>query len=224
MPKPFAVLCAFFLAPILPLLGAPTAAEEILQQVRLQQSQQQLDLQGQLRSGATVIPFRLTQTGPLIRYTFANPPEIIQLRLGADGSKLELLTNTTTKSFAKSRLDDQIGGTAVTYGDLALSFLYWPDPQVIGSDTIRTRACWKLRLHPPGKDALYSTVVLWVDKASGAIMRMDGYDWKNQLAKRFEVVSAQKIGGRWFLKQMRIEEMRPGTEKVQSRSYLEIKQ
>ena len=201
--------------------SAPSA-EEILEQVRLQQSQQQLDLRGQLRSDATVIPFRLTQTGPVIRYTFSNPPEVLQLKLGADGSQLDLVTNTSTKSFAASRLDDKIGGTGVTYGDLALSFLYWPDPQLISSDTIRTRACWKLRLHPPSKRAQYSTVVLWVDKESGAIMRMEGYDWKNQLAKRFEVVSAQKIEGRWFLKQMRIEEMQPGTKKVQSRSYLEI--
>jgi hypothetical protein len=36
------------------------------------------------------------------------------------------------------------------------------------------------------------------------------------------VVSAQKIEGRWFLKQMRIEEMQPGTNKVVSRCYLEI--
>ncbi len=87
---------------------------------------------------------------------------------------------------------------------------------------MRTRACWKLRLHPPTKDAAYSAVVLWVDQQTGAIMGLEAYDWKNQLAKKFEVVSAQKIDGRWFLKQMRIEEMDPATGKVQSRSYLEI--
>ncbi len=111
----------------------------------------------------------------------------------------------------------------MTYGDLALKFLYWPDAQVIGADTLRTRSCWKLRLTAPSKAAPYATVVLWVDKESGAIMRMEGYDAKGQLVKRFEVVSAQKIEGRWFLKQMRIEEIQPGTGKVLSRSYLEIK-
>ena len=54
-------------------------------------------------------------------------------------------------------------------------------------------------------------------------MRMEGYDWNGKLVKRFEVVSAQKIDNRWFLKQMRIEEMQPGTNTVQSRTYLEIK-
>ncbi len=68
-----------------------------------------------------------------------------------------------------------------------------------------------------------SNVLLWVDKASGALMRMEGYDWNTQLVKRFEVVSAQKIEGRWFLKQMRIEQLQPGTNHVQARAYLEIK-
>ena len=199
----------------------PSAAE-ILAQVRWQQTQQQLDLQGQLRSDATVVPFRLTQNGPIVRYTFSNPPAVVQLRLGAKNSQLELLKNNGAEKFSAARLDEKIGGTGVTYGDLALDFLYWPDAQLLGADSVRTRACWKLRLHPPSHAAPYSSVVLWVDQQSGAIMRLEAYNWKDQLAKKFEVVSAQKIEGRWFLKQMRIEEMEPGTNKVQSRSYLEI--
>ena len=223
MHKPTALLIGIFFATMAIGADAPPPAREILDQVRLQQSQQQLDLQGQLRSDATVIPFRITQTGPVIRYTFTNPAEVVQLRLGEDGARLDLVLQNSTKKFSSSRLDERIGGTAVTYGDLALKFLYWPDAQVIGADTLRTRNCWKLRLTAPSKDAPYATVLLWVDKESGALMRMEGYDWKAQLKKRFEVVSAQKIEGRWFLKQMRIEEMEPGTNKVRSRSYLEIK-
>ena len=216
-----------FLAAILfsaTVMGADAPpAQEILGQVRLQQSQQQLDLEGQLRSDATVIPFRITQTGPVIRYTFASPPEVLQLRLGDHGSRLDLVTENSTKRFSNSRLDEKIGGTSVSYGDLALKFLYWPDAQVLGADTLRTRNCWKLRLSAPGRDSPYASVLLWVDKESGAIMRMEAYDVRDKLIKRFEVVSAQKIEGRWFLKQMRVEEMQPGTDKVQARSYLEIK-
>ena len=223
MHKPTALLIGIFLATMAIGADAPPPAREILDQVRLQQSQQQLDLQGQLRSDATVIPFRITQTGPVIRYTFTNPAEVVQLRLGEDGTRLDLVLQNSTKKFSSSRLDERIGGTAVTYGDLALKFLYWPDAQVIGADTLRTRNCWKLRLTAPSKDAPYATVLLWVDKESGALMRMEGYDQQTQLVKRFEVVSAQKIEGRWFLKQMRIEEIQPGTGKVQARTYLEIK-
>jgi len=203
--------------------GAPPSAQEILDQVRLQQSQQELDLQGQLRSDATVIPFRLTQTGPVIRYTFTSPPEVLQLRLGEKSSSLDLVLENSTRKFAASRLDDKIGGTAVTYGDLALKFLYWPRTEILGEEIIRTRACWKLRLQPPSRDAQYSNVLLWIDREGGALMRIEGYDWQGRIIKRFEVVSAQKIEGRWFLKQMRIEELQPGTNVALARSYLEIK-
>ena len=54
-------------------------------------------------------------------------------------------------------------------------------------------------------------------------MRMEGYDWNAQLIKRFEVVSAQKIESRWFLKQMRVEQFQPGTNHIEGRAYLEIK-
>lgn len=208
----------------LSIYGAPLpAAKDILVSVRLQQGQQQIDLQGQLRENEKVIPFRLTQTGPVIRYTFSNPDEALQLRLGENDSRLEEVTRSGVEKITPAQFDHKVRGTSVTYEDLALKFLYWQNGRVTGENSIRTRYCWKLELKPPSRQSQYSNVYLWVDKEGGALMRMEGYDWNGQLAKRFEVVSAQKIEGRWFLKQMRIEEIQPGTGKVQARTYLEIK-
>lgn len=201
----------------------PPSAKEILSSVRLQQAQQQIDLQGQLRENERVIPFHLTQTGPVIRYNFSNPNEALQLRLGENDSRLEEVTRSGVEKITAAQFDHKVRGTSVTYEDLALKFLYWPNARVAGEDSIRTRNCWKLELTAPSRQSQYSNVFLWVDKEGGALMRMEGYDWNNQLARRFEVVSAQKIEGRWFLKQMRIEEILPGTGKVQARTYLEIK-
>ena len=187
------------------------------------ESRQQLSLEGQLREKDTVIPFHLTQNGPVIRYSFENPEETLQLRLGEAGSRLEVVSDTGEQTIPASKLDQKIRGTDVTYDDLALRFLYWPDGRVLGDETVHARSCWKVQLVAPSRAAQYSNVFLWVDKASGALMRMEGYDWNIKLSKRFEVVSAQKIDNRWFLKQMRIEELAPGTDKVQSRTYLEIK-
>ncbi|MEP6937672.1 MAG: outer membrane lipoprotein-sorting protein [Chthoniobacterales bacterium] len=203
--------------------SAAPSATEILASVRMRQAQQQIDLQGQLRENETVVPFRLTQTGPLIRYSFANPPEALQLRLGETDSRLEELSHDGVEKITPAEFDRKVRGTSVSYEDLALKFLYWEDARVLGEDSVRTRLCWKLQLQAPSKNSQYSNVALWVDKESGALMRMEGFDWKGQLAKRFEVISAQKIEGRWFLKQMRIEQLQPGTGKVQSRTYLEIK-
>ena len=210
------------LAPMFYAASFPTA-QEILASVRMQQSMQRLDLQGQLREDHLVIPFRLIQAGPVIRYEFENPEEVLQLQLGENSSRLDVVSNTATKGVPAAKLNQKIRGTAVTYADLALKFLYWPDGAVLGQETVRTRRCWKLQLRAPSRESQYSNVLLWVDEASGGLMRLDCYDWKGQLMRRFEVVSGQKIDNRWFLKQMRIEELQPGPNTVVARTYLEIK-
>jgi hypothetical protein len=198
------------------------SARDILESVRMRQAQQQIDLHGQLRQNEIVVPFQLIQSGSIVRYIFSNPDESLQLRLGEKDSRLDEISKEGVEKVRPAQFDRKIRGTDLTYEDLALKFLYWPDSQLLGNENIRSRNCWKLELRPPSKDSQYSRVVLWVDKASGALMRLEGYDSKGQLAKRFEVVSAQKIDDRWFLKQMRIETLQPGSNHVQSRTYLEI--
>jgi Outer membrane lipoprotein-sorting protein len=218
------LILAIFLSVILTVPGQSTPdAKEILDSVRMIESRQQIDLQGQLRQDDKVIPFRLVQNGPLIRYSFANPDETLQLRLGENSSRLDLVTDAGSEKVGVSKLQQQIRGTIVTYEDLAFKFLYWAAARVLGEENVRTRKCWKLQLRAPSRESQYSNVLLWVDKTSGALMRMEGYDWNALLVKRFEVVSAQKIEGRWFLKQMRIEQLEPGTNHVRERAYLEIK-
>ena len=201
----------------------PPSAAEILASVRLQQARQEVDLQGQLRENEILIPFRLTQAGSITRWEFSNPAEVLQLRLGENDSKLEEVTRGGVERISAAQFDHKVRGTSLTYEDLSLKFLYWQNARVLAEDSIRTRDCWKLELKAPSHQSQYSTVYLWVDKDGGALMRMEGYDWNARLAKRFEVISAQKIDGRWFLKQMRIEEFQPETGKVRARTYLEIK-
>ena len=202
--------------------AALPSADEILSSVRLRQAQQQIDLQGQLREGELIVPFRLVQSGSTVQYIFPESGTTLQLQIGERESQLEEISPTGEKH-STAQFDQRIRGTNLTYEDIALKFLYWPNPTVLGDQNIRTRDCWKLQLLAPSRDSQYGTVWLWVDKNSGALMRMEGYNPKGQLIKRFEVVSAQKIEGRWFLKQMRIEEIQPSTNKVLSRTYLEIK-
>ena len=217
------LLTLLALTPAVFAFGAFPPARELLESVRLQQSQQEFDLAGQLREGPTVVPFRLVQTGPNIRYVFTNPDQALQLRLGENDSRLEEVSREGVEKVTPAEYDHKVRGTAVTYEDLSLKFLYWPDAKVTGENSIRTRNCWKVELKAPSRQSQYSNVWLWVDKSGGAIMRIDAYDWNAKMAKRFEVVSAQKIEGRWFLKEMRMEEYDPATGKVKTRTYLEIK-
>src|SRR2546423_14039654 len=75
-------------------------AKEVLASVRLHQSQQELEFQGELREGPTVVPFRFTQTGPIVRYTFSNPDEALQLHLGENDSRLEVVTRDAVEKSA----------------------------------------------------------------------------------------------------------------------------
>ena len=200
----------------------PPSARDILETVRMRQAHQQIDLHGQLRQNDLVVPFQLIQNGNIVRYIFTKPDESLQLQLGEKDSRLDEITREGVEKVKPAQFDRKIRGTELTYEDLALKFLYWPDTDLLGSDNVRTRSCWKVQLRPPSKESQYSRVLLWVDKGSGALMRMEGYDSKGQLTKRFEVVSAQKIENRWFLKQMRIETLQPGTSRVTARMYLEI--
>src|SRR6188768_3556705 len=104
--------------------SAAPSAREILSTVRMQQARQQVDLQGQLRENEIVVPFRLTQIGSVIRYTFTNPDESLQLRLGETDSGLEEITRDGVDKIAGQEFDQKVRGTAVTYADLALKFLY----------------------------------------------------------------------------------------------------
>jgi len=199
------------------------SAQSILSSTRLQVSRQEVEVQGQLREKDLIVPFRLSQTGPLIRYSFTNPDQALQLRLGESDSKLEEISGNGVDKISGPEFSQKVRGTAITYEDLAFKFIYWPDAKVVGEDYINTRRVWKLELQPPARQSQYSRVFVWCEQQSGALMRMEGFDWNGKLAKRFEVVSVQKIEGRYFLKQMRIEELLPGTGKVRSRTYLEIK-
>jgi outer membrane lipoprotein-sorting protein len=202
--------------------AAPPSAKEILESVRLRQAQQEQQLSGQLREEANVVPFRFTQTGPIIRYSFTKPDEALQLRLGDDESRLEEVTGGGVEKISPAQFDRKVRGTSVTYEDLALRFLYWPDAKVIGDDTIQLVDCWRLELRAPPRQSQYATVRVWVQKDGPAVMKVEGYDSGGKLVKRFTVVSGQKIEGRWFLKQMRIETFDPATGKPKTRTYLEI--
>src|SRR5262245_57952318 len=106
------LLLTISLPPTFVLAAPPPAAQEILSSVRLQQSEQLIDLQGQLRENEKVIPFHLIQTGSLIRYEFINPSEALQLRLGENDSRLEEVTRSGTEKITAADFDHKVRGTS----------------------------------------------------------------------------------------------------------------
>ena len=202
--------------------GSEPTAEEILAAARMNPVGQEVALRAQLRAGSVKVPFLLEVRDGAVRYFFDNPREEIRLRLEANGSVLEEVKTGGAKPVAVARLDDPVRGGLITYEDLALKFLYWKNPKLLGSETVRSREAWKIEVLAPADSSQYGAVRVWIDKASAALLRIEGYDRQGKLAKRFEVVSAQKIDGQWMLKQMRVERIDPATRKTTGMTYLEV--
>ncbi len=201
-------------------------AADVLHALREGQASRHETLAGQLRNDADgkTFPFHMAADGPLVRYQFeGTPPTVVQVHYNEDNSQLEESTAGATEKLTPSNFDKKILGTDLSYEDLALRFVYWSRATITGTDNVRTRDAWKLTLNAPTHRTEYSSVNLWVDKESGALLQADAYDWQGKPIKRFEVISGQKIEGKWYLKQMRIESLDPANGTVRTRTYLEIK-
>ncbi len=202
-------------------LRADPDAQSILKDARMAQTGQQRTLAGHLRvqSSGQVIPFTLILAGDTIRYDFQD--QSIILRLGENGSQLLDAAHGDMEKISPARYDKPVEGTDITYEDISLSFLYWPDAKIIGSDTVDTLNCWKLSLAPGREPSAYASVILWVSKRTGDFLEGEGYDAAGNLVKRFKVVSGQRDPqGGWMMKKMRIETLHPNNP--ESITYLEI--
>ena len=228
MSLPFQVKKRFLLlALLLPIsaVGAPEptpSAQEILKSVRLNQLAQQQTLKGQLRCGPTKLPFRMVVTGPQVQYEFSEPTETILLHLGDKDARLSDVTKDGSERVSGKKFADSVRGTDISYEDLSLRFLYWQKASVEKEDSILMRKCWVVRVEPPaGSDSQYSRVMLWVDKDAAALMQAEAFDRSGKFARRFKVISGQKIEGAWYLKEMRIEAPAAGA-KDKMPTYLHI--
>ncbi|HYR59052.1 MAG TPA: outer membrane lipoprotein-sorting protein, partial [Chthoniobacteraceae bacterium] len=128
------------------------------------------------------------------------------------------------QKISPARFDDKVRDTGISYEDLSMPFLYWPNAAVEGSAVMLMTLCWIVRVEPPAKnDSQYSTVKLWITKSGGALLQAEAYGHDGKLARRFKVISGQSLGeGLWILKEMRIEQMAPGKGTDRTPSYLEI--
>ncbi len=198
----------------------PTA-EEIMRSARLNPLSQQANLSAELVTDAgEKTPFTMALQNGVMNYNFQNPDQQIQLVLSEDGS--ELRERAAAKPIAPARYNEKVRGTPITYEDLALKLLYWPKPKLIGDESLRLMKCWKIEIQAPRGQSQYGAARLWIDQKSGAGMRINGYDLQGRKVKNFEVLSGQKIDGRWMLKSMRVESYDPQTQKVVDRTYLKV--
>jgi hypothetical protein len=230
-PMNFRLRPSLLLSILLSLVVTATAARAedepdphaILKTVRLAQSSQNNALSGAIRTGGKSLPFRLVSSSGTIRYEFTDPAQVIQLRLGEKDARLEEITGGKAEKVSPRRFDDRVRDTDISYEDLSLGFLYWPNAKVQGEQTMLLQKCWIIRVEPGARgESQYGKVDLWISKKNGALMQAEAFDSAGKLARKFKVISGQPIGdGLWMLKEMRIESMQ-GRSADRTPTYLEI--
>lgn len=210
-----------------PLIAAddpPPTGEEILKLVRLSNALQNYKLTGSLRdsSSGKSEAFTLNMEQNIMRFRFSNPNLIVHLDQTTTPASLKTVQPGGSGAVPLSKYGEKVRGFAINYEDLSMRFLYWPGAKLLGEESFKTQKCWKVRVSSPDSATPYGTVDLWVHQASGGMAKMEAFDLKGKLAKRFEVGKIQKVDGATILKEMKIESYSAGSSKSDARTYMTL--
>lgn len=182
-------------------------ADEVLRLVRFSYTLYNRDFTGVLQMGLTKkVPFLLSLKPEAIRFIFDDPAQIIYV--DTRDQKFSLLEGVDGGEMAPvsaAKYDEAIRGTDVTYDDLSMRFLYWPDAKVVRQERIKARDCVVVRVRNPDGSGAYATVDIWIDKQSGGMLKMIGYNREGRPIRRFEVLHGKKFDDVWMVDEMRIE-------------------
>ena len=99
-------------------------------------------------------------------------------------------------------LRQSVMGSDLSYEDLMedprLGALY--TARIAGEETHRDRPCWVLELTAKEPGIAYQSRRMWVDKARDVALREDRFAKGGKLLKTTDVLTVERIGGRWVAK------------------------
>lgn len=225
------VLFACALAPVSSWADGAPSADVLLKGVRRgAMASGEKDITGQLRKRGTKVPFSIGLRGDVICFQYQTGGEWkrFDLKFKEKGQDIQVVEKGQSSRLPVSGYVRPIADTDVTYEDLSMRFLYWPNGKVLpedGTSTVKGRDCWVVQVaNPSPGTGLYKWVRVWIDKENGAMWQIDGIDARGELSKRFLMDSVMKLkDGSWFFKKMKLEVRDPAdSRKTNSVSYIEM--
>ena len=190
-------------------------AGQLLKRVRQGATlQENKDIKGQIRKRSVKIPFSMSLRGNLIafQYQLNNVWNRFDLKFKDRGQEILSWKDGKAGVLPVAQYAVPIAGTDVTYEDLSMRYLYWPQAKIVRDDaasTVKGRDCWIVQIPNPN---------------SGAMWQVDGIDRRGELAKRFMIDSVMKLkDGSWFFKRMKVEVRDPSNpRRTVSVSYIDM--
>ncbi len=106
-------------------------------------------------------------------------------------------------------LKQSVMGSDLSYEDMMderrLTDIY--TPKIIGKEDINGRSCYVIELTAKVTDASYAKQKIWVDAERFVPLRQDLMAKSGKLLKRVSLTNVQKIGNRWYPKNMNYKDM-----------------
>lgn len=100
-----------------------------------------------------------------------------------------------------------IPGTDLSWMDLSLLFLWWPNPQLAGVEDVRGQSCWVIDVPAPADMPAVSGVRVWVARRAPIVLKAESYDPSHRAVRRFEVKSFKRINNRWVIKDVEVQNL-----------------
>jgi Outer membrane lipoprotein-sorting protein len=204
---------------------AEPTAEQIVQRVHLSRALKKGDLRGTLSKDDLEVPFIIRLEADLMRFYFDDPRQIINLNLKPKGAELSEITANSNQPVAAARYAEGIRHTDLTYDDISLRYLYWPNPiKQPNIETVSMQKCWVVDLANNRTSGEYKTVRIFVAKASGSLMKVMAFDRNDKLVKVMTVTAGMKVDGATVLKTMNVIRYShiSGTKKVAGETSFEL--
>lgn len=95
--------------------------------------------------------------------------------------------------------------TDVTWMDLSMAFLWWPEARLDGERDFRGAACDLVIVRPPAPIPGCGGFRLWIDRKLGLMRQAEQLDEQDEVVRRMWVSSVGKIGERWMIRNMEVE-------------------
>jgi hypothetical protein len=143
----------------------------------------------------------------------ATNERLVIIHSPAQPNRYELFRQTQKQPLEPSNAMVPFAGSDFWAADLGLEFLHWPKQRLLRKEMIRSQFCGVLESSgvEPGTNG-YHRVLSWIDLDSGAIVKGEAYDGRNQLFKRFDPTELKKIEGKYHLEEMEMRNRRTGSQ------------
>ena len=126
-------------------------------------------------------------------------------------SKSLPMSSEDYQPLVKDQVMTPVGGSDFWAADLGLDFLHWPDQRIVPSRiTMRKGVACKVleSARPTQSEKGYYKVRSWISSEYGGVVYAEAFDISNDKIKIFEVNDVEKIDGQWYLKELRIRNLR----------------